>query len=71
MYRDDKIRAAQAAKNWTDEQLAEAAGLGRTTVLMVTNGKAEDPKLSTLSAIADALGLSLSEIFEESDSAAA
>lgn len=64
MYRDDKIRAAQAARNWTDERLAKESGLGRTTVLMITNGNAEDPKLSSLSAIAKALDLTLQDIFE-------
>jgi transcriptional regulator with XRE-family HTH domain len=64
LYRDDKIRAAQAAKRLTDQELAQAAQLGRSAVSRVTNG-AKDVQLSTLKKIADALGLKMAELFEE------
>jgi transcriptional regulator with XRE-family HTH domain len=62
-YRDDKIRAVQAAKKLTDQELAEAAGVGRTAVSQITNGQ-WDGRLSTLRKVGDALGLSLQELFE-------
>ena len=62
-YRDDKVRAAQAAKKMTDQELADAAGVGRGAVLQVTNGQ-WDGKLATLKKITDALGLTLQEVFE-------
>lgn len=70
MYRDDLIRAAQAAQNLTDEQLAEKSGIGRTTISFVTNGKAKDPRISTLKAIADALGLKLEDLFTPKENVA-
>ncbi len=71
MYRDDKLRAAQAAKRWTDDQLAEAAGVGRSSVIAITNGKAENPQLQTLKAICDALDLTMAEVFEAKEASAA
>jgi len=62
-YRDDKIRAVQAAKRMTNQQLAVAAGVGLGAVSLVTNGQ-WDGKVSTLKKITDALGITLQEVFE-------
>ena len=63
MYRDDKIRAAMAAQRLTDEQLAEKIGVSRGTIGLLRAGKG-NPRYSTLKSVADALGLSMQELFE-------
>ena len=65
MYRADKIRAYQAAKQLTDKELAAKAGLGRTTVSLLSNGKLPDPRLSTLEAIANALDTTVADLVEK------
>lgn len=62
MYRDDLIRAAMAAQRLTNQKLAEKAGLSAFTVSLVRNGS-PTVRLSTLKAIADALGISLADLF--------
>lgn len=64
MYRDDLIRAAMAAQRLTNQKLAEKAGLSAFTVSLVRNGS-PTVRLSTLKAIADALGISLADLFAD------
>ena len=64
MYRDDKIRAAMAVQRITNAEIAERTGVNRELVANISNGRAEDAKLSTLKKIGDVLGLSLSDLFE-------
>jgi transcriptional regulator with XRE-family HTH domain len=63
MYRTDLINAAMGAKRLTNDSLGEMAGIAPKTVSGVRNG---DPnvKLPTLKAVADALGLTLEQLFE-------
>jgi transcriptional regulator with XRE-family HTH domain len=63
IYRDDKIRAAMAAKRLTNEEVAQKAGLSTVTVSFIRNGKG-DAKISSLGAIATALDMELTELFE-------
>jgi transcriptional regulator with XRE-family HTH domain len=69
MYRVDLINAAMGAKRLTNESLGELTGLSAKTISFVRNG---DPnvKLPTLRAVADALGLTMSELFEPREEAA-
>ena len=62
MYRDDKIRGRQAEKNWSNEVLAEKAGVNINTITAVRAGK--PVSLSTLAKITEPLELTLYEIFE-------
>ena len=64
MYRDDLIRAEQAAQNLTVEQLAEKSNLNKNTISNIRNGK-ESVELPSLQKVADALGLSMSELFQK------
>jgi transcriptional regulator with XRE-family HTH domain len=64
-YRDDKIRSVMAARRISISQLAEMTGLSRATLSPLCDGKAEDPKLSTLKSVADALAIPLAELFEK------
>ena len=56
MYRDDRIRSEMTAQRFTDEAMAEKTGLTRQTIAQYRKGEAKDPKLSTLTSIAMALG---------------
>lgn len=53
------LRAARAARGWTQARLAEAAGLQQHHVSNVENGL-KDVKLTTLIALAVALNLDVS-----------
>jgi transcriptional regulator with XRE-family HTH domain len=64
MYRDDIIRAEMAAQRKTEEFLAEKTGLARSTVSEIRNGKAANPTIKSLAAIADELKIPLSRLFE-------
>jgi transcriptional regulator with XRE-family HTH domain len=56
MYRDDKIRSEMAVQRLNDEEMAEKTGLTRQTISLYRKGEVKDPKLSTLTSIAVALG---------------
>jgi len=62
MYRTDLINAAMGARRMTNPQLAQKADLDPATISKIRNG---DPKvkLPSLCAVADALGLSMEELF--------
>jgi transcriptional regulator with XRE-family HTH domain len=68
MYRTDLIRIAMAKKNWTQETLADEAGLSRPTVSDLVNEK-RSPTLDSLSAVAKALDIPLSDLFTEAEAA--
>lgn len=63
-YRDDLIRSRMAGQTppLTSEQLAEKTRLSRTTISKIINGS-PDIRLSSLFSVADALGLSMEELF--------
>lgn len=52
-----EIRAARLDREWSQQQLAEAAGVSRPTVARVEGD--EDVSTATLEKVAGALGLSL------------
>jgi transcriptional regulator with XRE-family HTH domain len=64
MYRDDKIRIAISEKGISVTKLAALAGLTRQTVAPIVDGSAKDPKLSSLTRIANALGIPLPDLFQ-------
>ena len=57
-----KIRKLRKEKSWTVEELAEKAGLSKSSLNYIERG-ISDPKLSSLFNISKALGLSLSDLF--------
>lgn len=63
-YRHDLIRVELARKNMRHEELAQKSGVNRSTISGIVNGKT-DPLVSTLAKIANALGISLSQLFTE------
>ena len=51
----EEIRAARLTRKWSQQQLAEAAGVSRPTVARMEGG--EDVSTATLEKVAAALGL--------------
>lgn len=59
-----KIRELRLQKRLTQEELAERAGITRTTICNIENGVQDDIKVKNLKRIADALEVSLAELIE-------
>jgi transcriptional regulator with XRE-family HTH domain len=64
-YKDEVLRAHQAAKKLTQKEIAETSGVGTTAVNQTLQGVNEDPQISTLFGIAKSLGLKLSEVVRD------
>jgi transcriptional regulator with XRE-family HTH domain len=60
-----KVKAVAQAKGWSQDTLARESGLTFTTVRRIWRDRGtEDPRLSTLSALATALGVSIDDLYE-------
>ena len=57
-----KIRKLRKEKSWTVEELAEKAGLSKSSLNYIERG-ISDPKLSSLFNISKALGVSIQDLF--------
>ncbi|MEE4598200.1 helix-turn-helix transcriptional regulator [Streptomyces sp. DSM 41524] len=57
----DRIRVARLDRNFTQERLAERAGVDRQAINRIEQGH-QSPKLDTLLLLADALGMPLSAL---------
>jgi len=55
------VRALRKARSWTQQQLAERAGIPRSTVASMESG-AGNPSLTNLAAVSAALGVGLEEL---------
>lgn len=62
-----KLRVLRLVRGWTQEDLAEASGLHRTHVSLVERGQC-NISLDNLERLAEALELSLPELFSTLDS---
>jgi transcriptional regulator with XRE-family HTH domain len=67
MYRNDKIKEKQAEKGWSNEVLAERAGVNVNTISAVRNGK--PVRSTTLETVAATLGLPMVEVYEQKQDA--
>jgi putative transcriptional regulator len=61
---DNNIRILRAVKNITQEELAEALGVSRQTIIAIENGK-YDPSLKLAFKISNYFGKSIEELFKE------
>ena len=61
-----KIKAARAAKDWSQQQLAEAVGVSRQTINAIEKGD-YNPTIRLCLAICHALGCTLDELFWEDE----
>ena len=55
------VRASREGRGWSQERLAEAAGLSRDAISRIERGDRE-PKLATLEAIAAAVGVDVARL---------
>ncbi|MCA1557640.1 MAG: hypothetical protein LC731_03765 [Acidobacteria bacterium] len=61
MYRNDKIRGKQAEKGWSNDHLANEAGVNIGTVKAIRQGKPVRTK--SLEKVAEALELPMPEVY--------
>jgi transcriptional regulator with XRE-family HTH domain len=59
-----RVRALRTSKAWSQERLAEEAGMHRTYMWGIEQGT-RNPSLRHLTHLADALGVPLHSLFEE------
>ena len=58
-----KIKEARKRKGMTQSELAAASGVSRATIIGLESGHITDTKIGTLRKIADALGITMDDIF--------
>jgi transcriptional regulator with XRE-family HTH domain len=58
----ERVHSARGARRWSQEKLAEYAGINRSTVAKIEQGQG-NPELLTLNRIALALELSFNDFF--------
>ena len=61
-----KLKAARAAKDWSQQQLAEAVGVSRQTINAIEKGD-YNPTIRLCLAICHALGCTLDALFWEDE----
>jgi transcriptional regulator with XRE-family HTH domain len=66
----DRLKALRTAKGLSQAGLARATGLSVSLVAQLEQGLTADPKLSTLKALAAALGCTLDDLAADDDEAA-
>jgi len=54
-----RLKELRKERNWTQQKLAENAGLSFNAITKIEQGAAEHPTLKTLLKLADAFGISL------------
>lgn len=59
----NNLKAIREASCLTQEELCEKSGVSRTVISTIENGKADSITTRTMLALADALGVRLSDIF--------
>lgn len=65
----DRLRQVVPDRGFTMAEVARLAGMSRQALHPIASGKNPAPTLPVLKRIADAMGLSLSELFEGVDEA--
>ena len=61
-----KLKAARAAKDWSQQQLADAVGVSRQTINAIEKGD-YNPTIKLCLAICRALGCTLDQLFWEDE----
>jgi len=59
------LRRERRRAGLTQEELAEAAGVGINTIRRIEQGEIEEPRVSTLRKLADALGIRVRDLLED------
>ena len=58
-----RVKEVREEKRMTQEELAEASGVSRTTIVAIEKGETKNVLASTLLKLAQAMGVTVSEIF--------
>ena len=61
----ERLRELREAADLTQEGLAHRAGVSSAAIFRIEQGRPSDPKLSTLAALAKALGLTVGRLADE------
>nr|WP_122013412.1 helix-turn-helix transcriptional regulator [Maliibacterium massiliense] len=64
MAKNTRLRAARASRDFSQQQLAEAVGVSRQTIIAIEKGD-YNPTINLCIAICRALGKTLDELFWE------
>lgn len=57
------VKKLREAKGWSQEQLAEKAGISRVAISLIETGKTREVLTGTVKALARALEVSVDELF--------
>lgn len=60
-----RFKALREAAGLSQQAVAQRAGVSLSVVFQIEQGKKKDPKLSTVAALADALGMTVGELADE------
>ena len=60
---ESRLKEVREANKLSQEELAEMSGVSRTTISYLETGKADVAKTDTLSKLAEALGVSIGQLF--------
>ena len=63
----DNVKARRKARNMTQTELAERAGITQAVISRLEAGQEDNAKLSTLRGIASALGCAVVDLLPDSD----
>lgn len=58
----ENIKKFRVKNNWSQQKLAEKAGLSYTAITKIEQGVAKNPRMETLIQIADAFKISIDEL---------
>lgn len=65
MFNKENVEKLMNKKGWTKYRLAKEANLGQSTVHEIMSGKKKTPTSTTLQKLAEALGVSVNEFFDD------
>lgn len=60
-----RIRELRGEKELTQEQLAQMSGVSRSTIIQLENNEEREVMVGTLKALAEALEVPVSELFDQ------
>lgn len=60
----NKIRDLRKKRNWSQQELAEKAGLSFSAIVKLDTGLAKHPTIQTIAKLAEAFGISIDELME-------
>ena len=66
-HRGERLRKLRARRGWSQERLAEAAGLEPKTISRLENNAVDDPRPETLRRVVDALGATPAQLYDPVD----